>query len=424
VQATPPPPREGPTFELSVSSTIVYRFAPAEFRELVKAVEDGGQLGPLTGAVAGDFEVARSSVLRELTDRDVSRHTLKVELSPEPDQPIFSHVDDDLCAVVSVSARDHTLAVTLNVCLAEISADQLVALAHSMYGRTATAPVLRVRPPALGSTPATETAAHSIEQVHSAIAEHLTVSGRPKAASHFRCVEIRRMGDRTDAREAIAAYPLPLYGVLTADEGWRYVDRHTATTRLANVWGTRHFVGIVGMGDACLMLNFRSADFGTSQNAFLRRHFDHVEPYFDHRYRFAGLEHGTFFALELCAYRKCVVDDLQYKLDQRRTLRLSLSVFGDIREQARRQSLYRSLVEDLVRLRDHPPTELGALVDVIETGSGLPERLTHLRHEMQALETEEQMLYLHRVNRLLVVVAWIGVVVALVGLVVAAVFGG
>jgi hypothetical protein len=133
----------------------------------------------------------------------------------------------------------------------------------------------------------------------------------------------------------------------------------------------------------------------------------------------AALEHGPFMARELTAYRQCVVEDLQNRLQARRTLKMSVSLLGDVSGRARRNSLYRSLVEDLVRLRDHPPTELGALINIIEEDSELPSSLDNLRQEVQALEGEEQTLYLYRVNRILVLVAWVGVIVAVVGLIAA-----
>jgi hypothetical protein len=314
-------------------------------------------------------------------------------------------------------AQDATVAVTLNLCLSQATADQLVAIGHSMSGRGAETPIIQ-----LGLEEPDGEPVHEIRSILGAqqqIAEYLGITGQPNASSHFRCVEIRRIGDVATAEEAIERNLLALYGVLVADEGWRHVGAEVARRRFARRWGTRRFVAIMSIGDGTLLLNFRPTTYSLTQNAFFERHFAYVEPYFSNEYCVAGLEHGPFMARELTAYRQCVAEDLQSRLQGRRALKLTVSLLGDVRERARRNSLYRSLVEDMVRLRDHPPTELGALVNLIEEDSELPQSLDNLRQEVQALESEEQTLYLYRVNRLLVIVAWIGIALAIGGLVAA-----
>ena len=411
-----PMPDGGEEFQrVSMSSTVVYRFSPAVYGDINDKLVARRRLQPLAAQAQRDFEMTHTSVLGKLASRTVTRRRPAVTVSLDLSQAMFAHADHDVIHVVSGCVEDATLAVTINLCFSRATADQLVAIAHSMGGRPAEPAVLSMRIEESGSAQT----ARSINDLHQQIADYLGLVGRSSASSHFRCVEIRQFGNLTTAAEAMEKNVLALYGVLAGDEGWRYVSPEVAQKRFDHVWSTRDFVGIVSLGDSTLLLNFRPPAYGLAQNEFFERHFAYREPYFTNDYCVAALEHGPFMARELTAYRQCVVEDLQNRLQARRTLKLTVSLLGDVSGRARRNSLYRSLVEDLVRLRDHPPTELGALINIIEEDSELPRSLDNLRQEVQALEGEEQTLYLYRVNRILVLVAWVGVLVAVVGLIAA-----
>jgi hypothetical protein len=406
------PPEFG---DVATSSTFVYRFDAKTYERVVRDLDASGLLGELRQPAADDFEMMGTSVLGDFANRSVLRRQLAIELSPDRDRPIFADIQANPIIVVSTCLSERTVGVTINFFLGSADADQLIALAHSMYGRPSGEPVLRG-----GPSPDVDGSGQgrSIQQAQFAIAEQLSIVGY-NARNHFRCVEIRRIGEERVAREAIRRYELPLYGVLSADEGWRWASRELAAARMSEAWATRDFNAVVGAGETALMVNLRPVAYANSQNEYFSRYFGHTEPYFSHRYTMAGLDHGQFLAQELCAYRQCVVDDLQHRLSGRRVSQLSVSLLGGIREQARRSSLDRSLIEDLFRLRDHPPTELNALVIVVEATSGLPQRLASLRQEVRAVEAEDQSLYLYIVNRILVRVAWISVIVALVSALVA-----
>ncbi len=397
-----------------ISNTMVYRYSHSGFKAIVDGMERRGQLGELAEQAARDFEVTGGSVLGEIASRTVIRRRPMVSVSLDLNQPMFAHAEPGVILVVSSCVEDTTVAVTVNICFSRASSDQLVAVGQSMYHRRVETPVGSVQLGEKVTSPI-----RSVRDIQHQLAEHLGLLKRPHATSHFRCIEIRQFGNLTTASEALDKNALGLYGILAADEGWRYVGAEVAQRRFNHMWSTRGFVGIVSLGDSTLSLNLRPPDYSLAANSYFEHHFGRPESYFSNDFCIAGLEHGPFLARELAAYRQCVAEDMRKRLLSRRTLKLKVSVLGDVSGRAQRNSLYRSLVEDLVRLRDQPPAELAALVNMIEQDSGLPDSLDSLRQEVQALENEEQTLYLYRVNRVLVLVAWIGIVVAAVGVVAA-----
>jgi len=300
------------------------------------------------------------------------------------------------------------ISLTMNFFLSSASVDELIALSHSCYGSSATSPVL-IR---LDST---TISGQSLKELHERLAKELGISSPDQISDQFRCIEIREIESFVDADAALNANITPVYGALLGDEGWRHVPAAVAGSTLAKRWGTRSFFTVVSSGDGCLMLNLRPPAFSTSQEKFFGGFFAGELPYFSHEFKIACVDHGPFFAMELCSYRKCVADDLRRRLERRGSSPSPPSVLGGIRHRAYRRSLYHELTQGLRRLRLNRMTELAALDNVVEVGSGLPDRLARLNELVQAFEAEEQVAYMYRVNSTMATIAWITLAVAVFG---------
>jgi hypothetical protein len=411
---SPPPESVGPEFgRVSFSCTRVYRLPPDEFMSTAAAIRKKLGGSP-EGAVKADFNAIRGSVIELMPTAVLERHELSLQLLPDGAgalASLFAKVSE-ASAFLSLAEGYSTISVTVNFFLPTASADELIALSHSFDGRCASSPV-RIR---LGST---TSSVSSLNEMHEHLAGELGISSPNQITDHFRCIEIREIESLVNAAAALRAHGTALYGVLLGDEGWRHVQEPVASAILANTWGTRSFFTVVGAGDGCLMLNLRPRTYSTSQGSFFTGFFGAELPYFSHEFKLANLEHGPFFAMELCSYRRCVVDDLRGRLERRGSAASPPSVLGGIMHRARRRSLYHEMTKELRRLQLNRMTELAALDNAIEAGSGLPDRIVRLTELVQAFEEEEQVAYMYRVNSTMAFLAWIGVVVATLGAVIA-----
>jgi hypothetical protein len=395
---------------VSLSTTAVYHLSPAQYPAVAAAVKQRlGELG--YDPDPPDFAAIRGSVLEYLPTAKQARYSSPLRFRP----PSAGHrlglilaTATEAAALVTFSEAYTSVSVSINLYFASTRVDDVVALAQSAYTRQA--------------TPNHDAeSVRSLVEARDRVAADIGVASQAQVTEHFRCAEIRGIGACRTADEAVRRYPRALYGVLICDEGWRYVDDATARAAIGEVWGTRSFVGVAAKGDGCLLLNFRPPGYSAMERRFSALFFNQAVPYFSHGYRVAGLEHGPFLAMELCSYRKCIVEDLNIQLRTRSdpTSPRPLSLMGGIRQRAYRRSLYRDLVQGMGRLQLHPPTELGALDSLVEARSGLPERLRYLDEMVRAFEAEEQMNYMYRVNSAMAMITALGLVVAVLSAVLA-----
>src|SRR5262245_4921519 len=405
-------PVAGPELRrISFSNTVTYRLQPDEFAEraagLAKRFAGSGEIA--------DFVAIRGSVVEMMSTAQVPRYAVPLRLAPNQSAPngvddftrLFARISE-MSSFLAMDGDYSAISLTINFVLPSASVDELIALSHSCYGSSASSAVLI-------SLDSTTTSGHSLKELHEHLAKQLGISSSAQISDQFRCIEIREIESFADADAALSANIRPMYGALLGDEGWRHVPETVASSTLAKRWGTRSFFTVVSSGDGCLMLNLRPQAYSISQEKFFGGFFDGELSYFSHEFKVACVDHGPFFAMELCSYRKCVADDLRRRLERRGSSPSPPSVLGGIRHRAYRRSLYNELTQGLRRLRLNRMTELAALDNVVEAGSGLPDRLARLNELVQAFEAEEQVAYMYRVNSTMATIAWITLAVAVFG---------
>ncbi len=106
----------------------------------------------------------------------------------------------------------------------------------------------------------------------------------------FHCLEIRKIRkSKTETASAIEAqdYPQQLYGLLSGDEGWRFVPIETAQKRTEPEWQVRDFCIIIPFGRALLSLNDKPDAYIDFQRANNVGH----QTYFGMRSEIACLDH-------------------------------------------------------------------------------------------------------------------------------------
>ena len=118
-------------------------------------------------------------------------------------------------------------------------------------------------------------------------------------------IEIRNISefshDRIIDSEFFETYSQAFYGIITTDEGWRYVPKNIVESVLNPRWGTRDFVTAIPFSYGMLLFNLKDSDvhqkYLVFQNEYRQFNTQHLN-YFNFDYSIAGLDHGILFTIE------------------------------------------------------------------------------------------------------------------------------
>lgn len=118
-------------------------------------------------------------------------------------------------------------------------------------------------------------------------------------------IEIRSISefsrDRIIDSEFFETYSQAVYGIITTDEGWRYVPKNIVESVLNPRWGTRDFVSAIPFSYGMLLFNLKDSDVHQQYLAFqneYRQFNTRYLNYFNFDYSIAGLDHGILFTVE------------------------------------------------------------------------------------------------------------------------------
>lgn len=129
-------------------------------------------------------------------------------------------------------------------------------------------------------------------------------------------IEIRKISNSSNnPREVLKSYPQQIYGLLVADEGWRFVPRKYAEKRISeSSWTSRTFFVTLADASGTLNLNFRESKnrkkYLDSQKSIREKYGCSVEDYFSHDFEIAGTENGGLMLLEPATLESCVLSSL------------------------------------------------------------------------------------------------------------------
>lgn len=117
----------------------------------------------------------------------------------------------------------------------------------------------------------------------------------------------------------IEKFPKQIYSLLVGDEGWKFVPKIVALSRLSKRWGTRGFFVVFSHDKSSVMFNL------TESNHYLRyckncseisMYFgQETEDYFTQKYHIAGLQHGPLICTEMASIKRGYLDTILKALD-------------------------------------------------------------------------------------------------------------
>jgi hypothetical protein len=195
--------------------------------------------------------------------------------------------------------------LTFNLELIECDVDDIIFIQHSWEGRFR----IGVEGPLYGRSETT--LKNLMERYLSEILEYFNIRKEENLKTlSARCIEIRSVLSikANYPRQLLEEYVNQMYGILVADEGWRFVPSEEAKKRLKFRWRSRTFFDIVCFDNSVMMISFEKGEirekYTKTQTQLREMYGKMVERYFTFSPKIAGLNHGPLLMLEIALAQK------------------------------------------------------------------------------------------------------------------------
>ena len=114
--------------------------------------------------------------------------------------------------------------------------------------------------------------------------------------------------------DIIKNFPKQIYGLLTGDEGWRFVPKKRAEGILSKNWATRDFLLVLSFHYCVILLNFKDSsrykNYLTACKDIRKLYGRKVENYFTFSPEIAGLNHGPLLILENASVERFLLNGI------------------------------------------------------------------------------------------------------------------
>lgn len=210
--------------------------------------------------------------------------------------------------------------------------------------------------------------------------------------------------------------PQRVYGILCGDEGWAFVPRELAESRLSQYWGSREFVRFIPFGNNALCFNLHRSPaalaYQERQRDFGERTYGGVNPYFLLDSRMAGVDHGIMLAQESITVIKTVVNRiLRRKNNFRNAEKLGLN------QEIRKTKIFRNeLINTLNQVENLAISEMGELEQLLLNSYRVSPLIDDTKYLLEMLESDLELLYQQSTNRLINVLTVAGLLLSFAGI--------
>lgn len=214
-------------------------------------------------------------------------------------------------------------------------------------------------------------------------------------------LEINEFGQNDNLQEAIVSEPERVYGLLTGDEGWFFINRELALDRLSQNWGSRKFVNFVAFGSNFLLFNLNNSnvekDYEIHQKFFSTKYYGAMNEYFSMKSKFAGVNHGILFSIETVMAMKTVT---KYILDKQ-TFFNSKKIENFNSAIKRTKSYRKDLMLTLNKLEEIDISELGELENLVLKSQHIDPIIEKIKYLLELLESDLTLMYSQQTNKLI-----------------------
>lgn len=228
-------------------------------------------------------------------------------------------------------------------------------------------------------------------------------------------VEITEVSGYEQTNAIVEKEARRLYGIITGDEGWAYVPAELANLRITqNTWSSREYVSVIGFSSGFLMLNLHSCpvaeQYLVHQRNFFTEYYGEMNPYFNLRSVFAGVNHGLLFAVETGMAIKAFSQSI---LDRQGNYRIKKPMsFG--KAISRIKAFRRQIILTLNRVEDMQMSEIGELQGLVLESLKINPVIDRLKYLLELMESELDLMYSTRTNMLVNIIALVGLIFSLI----------
>ena len=230
-------------------------------------------------------------------------------------------------------------------------------------------------------------------------------------------IEINDYRGEEDVDRILDVHARALYGMLTGDEGFAFVGKDCADNRLSNRWSTRNFVKVIAFHENFLLLNLQNSSNAVSYRAHQKDYgntfYGEPNPYFFLTCKSAGVNHGLFFTVETGMVAKSIASHVlltQSRQSQGKHYASASRIYQT-------KMFRRNLILTLKRLEHVEIAEIGALEQMVMKGLDLLPLIEKIRHMLDLMESELDMLYQTNTNTLINILTVLGLLLAVVEIV-------
>lgn len=223
-----------------------------------------------------------------------------------------------------------------------------------------------------------------------------------------RCIEIPGLSNSEiqDPQALLDRFPRQIYGLLTSDEGWRFVPEDVAIEKTNMKWRTRNFVLAIPLHFCVLLINMLNGDthkqYIKSQKLIRTKFGCSLEEYFKIKPKIAGLKHGPLLILEISSIQYYMLDQVLYKITEAKPK--SVRDFLTQREE---------LTEALSKLAKFKIQEVRILGENIGKTMLLENKINNVTKRLEEIERALIVKYNQRINYFMLTLTVFGIIFAI-----------
>ena len=209
--------------------------------------------------------------------------------------------------------------------------------------------------------------------------------------------------------EVVINFPKQIYGLLTGDEGWRFVPKQRAVGISLKKWSTRDFHLILSFHYSILLLHFtysnRYKNYIKACKDIRKLYERQVEKYFTFSSEIAGLDHGPLLILENASVERFLLNEILAPESSIKKMRISSFLIE-------RDRIINTLnILSFLQIR-----EISDMAHMIKEDMQIFKDIERIEEKLKLYEGEIIIKYNQRINHLIVILTIVGLIVAALSL--------
>jgi hypothetical protein len=225
-------------------------------------------------------------------------------------------------------------------------------------------------------------------------------------------IEIRQLSDSNllgSPQNILKEFPKQIYGLLTGDEGWRYVPKDVAISKLSNKWSTREFLSVISFNNSIVIMNLDKEpvfkDYKKVCKELRNKYGQESEKYFIFEPEIAGLNHGPLCVLENASVERFLLNTI---LEPEPEIKFTgLNIFLKERDE---------IIDTLNKLSFIEIREISDMARMIKDSMLILKDIKEAEDKLKLFESEILIKYNQRRNHLILLLTILGITITVISL--------